>query len=161
MIDYFTTALLWTAALSSGLIAGIYFALSRFIMQAFSRIEESCSIAAMNSINTTIQRSLFMPLFFGSTIVSLLLVVVALLRWGETGAAGTLTAGAIYFLGMFACTVLFNVPLNNVLAGVIENGSDAHRVWVHYLKTWTNWNHLRTVSSMVTCAICIWILSGS
>ena len=155
-----TTVLLWTAALSSGLIAGVYFAFSGFIMQAFSRIDENCSIAAMNSINTSILKSLFMPLFFGSTIVSVLLIVVALVRWGEVGAAMSLTAGVIYLLGMFVCTVLFNVPLNNALSKVQENGSDAHQVWSRYLTTWTKWNHLRTVCSIATCAICIGILSA-
>ncbi len=43
-------ALLWTAALSSGLIAGVYFTYSGFIMQAFRKIDTTQSIAAMNSI---------------------------------------------------------------------------------------------------------------
>ncbi len=59
-----------------------------------------------------------MPLFFGSTIVSGILIVVALVHWGEAGSGLTLTAGAIFFVGMFVCTVVFNLPLNNVLAGL-------------------------------------------
>jgi uncharacterized membrane protein len=48
------TVLLWTAALSSGLIAGVYFTFSGFIMQSFSTIEEKHSVVAMNAITTTI-----------------------------------------------------------------------------------------------------------
>ncbi len=73
MSSSIVTALLWTAALSSGLIAGIYFAFLVFIMQAFGKIETAQSVAAMNAINKTILRSLFMPLFFGSTIISVML----------------------------------------------------------------------------------------
>ncbi len=152
-------ALLWTAALSSGLIAGVYFAFSGFIMQAFGKLNTTQSIAAMNSINETILRSLFMPLFFGSSIISLCLTIVAFVYWGEAGTELTLIAGAVYFIGMFICTVVFNVPLNNLLARTDPDSDNAHQVWSHYLKNWTRWNHLRTVSSLVTCVLCIWLLS--
>ena len=154
------TALLWTAALSSGLIAGVYFAFSGFIMQAFKKIDTTQSITAMNAINEIILRSLFMPLFFGSTLISVLLIIVTLVNWEETGSGITLIAGVIYFAGMFVCTVLFNVPLNNTLAKTKPDSVDAHLVWSHYLKTWTNWNHLRTISSLVACALYIFALSS-
>ena len=154
------TALLWTAALSSGLIAGVYFAFSGFIMQAFRKIDTTQFIAAMNAINETILRSLFMPLFFGSSLISVLLIIVAVANWDEAGSGLTLIAGVIYFVGMFVCTALFNVPLNNTLARIDPDSIDAHHVCSRYLKTWTNWNHLRTVSSLVTCVLCIWVLSS-
>ena len=160
MSSVIVAALFWTAALSSGLIAGIYFAFSVFIMQAFGRIETSQSVAAMNAINKTIQHSLFMPLFFGSTIISVILIIVALLHWGKEGSGLTLIAGAVYFVGMFVCTVVFNVPLNNLLAGLNEDSANAEQVWSHYLKVWTQWNHIRTVSSLVTCGLSIWLLSA-
>jgi len=160
MTSSIVTALLWAAALSSGLIAGIYFAFSVFIMRAFGEIETSHAVAAMNAINETILRSLFMPLFFGSTIVSVILIIVALAHWGDTGSGLTLIAGAIYFVGMFVCTVVANVPLNNLLAGVNEDSANDEEGWLLYLKTWTLWNHLRTVSSLVTCGLGIWLLSA-
>ena len=153
------TVLLWVAALSSGLMAGVYFAFSGFIMKAFESIEIEQGIAAMNAINKTILRSLFMPVFFGSSIISLLLIIVAVLQWNEVGSGILLIAGLVYFVGMFLCTVVFNVPLNNLLAGLDENSTNAKDVWSRYLKTWTKWNHLRTVCSLVTCALCIWLLS--
>ena len=84
-----------------------------------------------------------MPLFFGSSIISVLLVIVAFANWGEAGAELTLIAGAVYFVGMFVCTVVFNVPLNNSLARLDSNSDDANQVWSRYLVTWTRWNHLR------------------
>ena len=79
-----------------------------------------------------------MPLFFGSSIISALLVVVAFVRWNEDGTGLTLMAGAVYFIGMFVCTVIFNVPLNNSLAKLDPNSVKAPHTWAHYLKTWTN-----------------------
>ena len=154
------TALLWTAALGSGLIAGVYLAFSGFIMQALGKINPAQAIAAMNSINETILRSLFMPLFFASSFVSLCLVIVAFARWGKAGTELALLAGVVYFVGMFVCTILFNVPLNNSLVNLDPNSANANQVWSRYLKIWTNWNHLRTVSSLVTCILCVWLLSN-
>jgi len=153
------TVLLWVAAISSGLMAGVYFAFSAFIMQAFGKIDAAQAITAMNSINKVILRSLFIPIFFGSTIVSLVLIIFVFVHWGKPGAELIFLAGLIYFIGMFVCTILFNVPLNNSLARVKSNNDDAPQVWSHYLKTWTRWNHLRTISSLITCVLCVWLLS--
>ena len=154
------TALLWAAALSSGIIAGVYFSFSGFIMPAFGKINSTQSIVAMNSINDSILRSLFMPLFFGSSIISVLLIIISFAYWGESGTDLTLIAGSIYFIGMFVCTVLFNVPLNNLLAQLDPDSDNAHQIWDRYLNAWTKWNHLRTVSSLLTCIVCTWILSN-
>lgn len=154
------TVLLWIAALSSALMAGVYFTFSGFIMKAFASIESTKGIDAMNAINITILRSLFMPVFFGSSIVSVLLIIVAIAQWSNADSGLMLITGLIYFVGMFLCTVIFNVPLNNSLADLNKNSSNAEEVWSHYLKTWTQWNHLRTVSSLLTCILCIWLLSA-
>ena len=131
MVSTFVTVLLWTAALSSGLMAGVYFAFSVFIMKAFGKIETAQSIAAMNSINETILRSLFMPVFFGSSIVSVLLIIVAFAQWGEAGSGLIFIAGATYFVGMFMCTVVFNVPLNNLLARLNKDSANVQEAWSH------------------------------
>lgn len=158
MSSAIATALLWAAALSSGLIAGVYFSFSGFIMQALRTMDTAQSITAMNAINEKILRSLFMPLFFGSALISVLLIVVAVVSWGEGGSVLTLFAGAIYFVGMFMCTILFNVPLNNMLATIDSDSVEAEPIWFRYQKTWTNWNHLRTVSSLLTFMLCVWVL---
>lgn len=154
------TVLLWAAALGSGLLAGVYFAFSGFIMKSFDKLETAQSITAMNSINEIILRSLFMPVFFGSTIISLLLIVAASVYWDEAGAGPALVAGMVYFFGMFLCTVVFNVPLNNALARLNPEGETAQQGWSRYLNNWTKWNHLRTLSSLATCVLCIWLLTN-
>lgn len=147
--------LLWFSALGCGLIAGLFFAFSTFIMTALGRIEQASGIAAMNSINSTILRSPFMPLFFGTTLVSSVLAIIGLFRWSESGAAAMLVAGVVYVLGMFGCTMLCNVPLNNALAVVDPASTDAATIWTRYLKDWNFWNHVRTISSVAACALYI------
>ena len=147
MTQSLITVLLWFAAISCGLLAGLYFAFSAFIMTALGRIDRAAGIAAMNAINTTILRSLFMPLFLGSSLASLILAGVALLRWSLPGSAAMLVGGTIYVVGMFVVTMVFNVPLNNALMADDSSTPEGADVWARYLKDWTFWNHVRTASS--------------
>ena len=126
------TVLLWVTALSSGLMAGVYFAFSAFIIKAFDNIETSQAIATMKSINKVILNSSFMPVFFGSSIISLVLSTVAMLYWNEPGTALMLSTGMVCVVGMFVCTVVFNVPLNNLLARLDPQSDNAPQVWLHY-----------------------------
>jgi uncharacterized membrane protein len=147
--------LLWFAAIGCGLMAGLYFAFSTFIMGALGRIDQASGIAAMNAINVDIVRSLFMPLFFGTTLVSAILAVLAVFRLGEPGAVAMLAGGVVYLMGMFVVTMMFNVPLNNALAAADPASADAASLWARYLKDWTFWNHVRTVASTAACALFI------
>jgi uncharacterized membrane protein len=124
----------------------VYFAFSGFIMRALDKLESAQSVTAMNAINEIILRSLFMPVFFGSSIISLLLIVLALVYWDEAGTGLALIASMVYFVGMFVCTLVFNVPLNNELSRLDPTSDNAQQTWSHYLKNWTKWNHLRTAS---------------
>lgn len=151
--------LLWFCAIGCGLVAGVYFAFSTFVMSALGLIDASHTVAAFNSINSTILRSLFMPLFFGTTVASVALVVMALARRGKPGSAAILAGGLIYLTGMFLCTMFFNVPLNNVLARVDPSGADAAIVWARSFRSWLLWNHVRTLASTVACVLYISALS--
>ena len=154
------TGLLWFSAIGCGLVAGLYFAFSGFIMTALSRIDQASGVAAMNSINTAILRSPFMPLFFGTTLAALILAVVAVFRWGAPGSTAMLVGGVVYVVGMFVVTMLFNVPLNNALQAVGSASADTAPTWQRYLSDWTMWNHVRTVASTVACAVFIVALTA-
>ena len=141
------TVLLWLGALGCGVIAGLYFAFSAFIMTALSRVGPA-GAAAMNSINAVILQSAFMPLFFGTTVASLALAVIAVLRWDEPGSMLMLIGGLLYVVGMFIVTMAFNVPLNNALAAAASTTAEGAAAWTRYLKDWTLWNHVRTIASV-------------
>jgi len=160
MTQLVTSGLLWFSAIGCGLLAGVYFAFSTFIMTALGRIDHARGISAMNAINSIILRSLFMPLFFGTTLASLILAVMTLFRWSEPGATAMLAGGLIYVAGMFLCTMFFNVPLNNALAAVDPASAETASVWARYRKDWTLWNHLRTIASTAACALYIAALTA-
>jgi uncharacterized membrane protein len=152
-MDMLVTALLWFCAIGCGIIGGLFFAFSTFIMTALGRLDQADGAAAMNSINAVILRSLFMPVFFGTTLAVLALAAIGAMRWSDPGGIATAAGGAIYVLGMFVVTMAFNVPLNNALAR-----SPTPETWARYLRVWTAWNHVRTLASLVaailfTCAL--------
>lgn len=64
-----------------------------------------------------------------------------------------LLGGLTHVIGMFACTVVFNVPLNNELARAGTTAGDLSAAWGRYLDVWTSWNHLRTVASTAAAAL--------
>ncbi len=155
MTGFVVAGLLWVSAIGGGLLAGLYFAFSAFIMTSLGRIGPAAGIAAMNAINVDIVKSLFTPIYFGTTLTGGVLAVIGLLRWGEPGSFALLAGGVIYVVGMFVVTMLFNVPLNNALAAVDPASSVGATVWARYLKDWTMWNHVRTVACTVATILFI------
>ncbi|RFB99280.1 hypothetical protein B5K11_02255 [Rhizobium leguminosarum bv. trifolii] len=138
-----------TAAIGSGLVAGIFFAFSTFIMTAFSRIPAEQGIAAMNSINVTIVRSPFMALFVPTAILCIVIAVLALMNW-RGGASALMLAGAtLYVVASFLSTIIFNVPMNDALEKMSGGGPEAAGLWATYLRDWTWWNHVRTAASLL------------
>ena len=60
-----------------------------------------------------------------------------------------IVAGAgLYVIGTVLVTMVFNVPLNNALAAVDPASGEGAAVWADYLRTWTNWNHVRTLAAL-------------
>jgi uncharacterized membrane protein len=160
MRQVFTSGLLCFAAIGCGLMAGVYFAFSTFVMTALGRLDQAAGIAAMNAINADIVRSLFMPLFLGTTVAGAALVVMGALRLSEPGAVSMIAGGGLYVIGMFVVTMVLNVPLNNALAAVQPSAPEAGAVWANYLKDWTFWNHVRTVASVAASAVFVAALAS-
>ena len=152
MIMMAISLLVWIAAIGCGVMAGVYFAFSAFIMMAFARIDEAHGIAAMTAINRVILSSLFMPLFWGTTVGSLVLAVLGPLCWSKPGSVAILAGSLVYLVGMFLVTIAFNVPRNNALARADEEQA---AVWTEYLVEWTRWNHVRTAASAVAAVLFI------
>ena len=160
MRQVLTSGLLWFSALGCGLMAGVYFAFSTFIMTSLGRLDQAAGIAAMNAINVDIVRSLFMPLFLGTTVAGAALVVMGALRLSEPGAASMIAGGGLYVVGMFVVTIVFNVPLNDALAAQQPAAPAAGAVWATYLRDWVFWNHVRTVASVAASALFVVALTS-
>jgi uncharacterized membrane protein len=145
-------SLTFAAALGAGLAAGLFFAFSAFVMKALGRLPAEQGIAAMQSINVTVLNPVFGTVFFGTTLLCAVLGVASLFRWNEPAAMDLLVGSLLYVVGTFAVTAAIHVPMNNALAAVAANSAEGAALWARYLVRWTAWNHVRTVSALLTSA---------
>lgn len=149
-MDLIVSVLLWFAAVSAGIMAGIYFTFSVFAMRAFAELGDEAGAQAMQSINRVILQSAFLPLFLLSTLASVVLIILGLLGHLGPERAMVMGGGAIYAIGMFGVTASGNVPLNNRLDLADAKTPDGQAVWRDYLRRWTRLNHVRTVACAVS-----------
>ena len=140
------------AVLGCGLIAGVFFAFSTFVMKALGRLAAAEGIGAMQSINIVVVRSWFMAVFIGTVLICALLLIYSLFRLNEPGAIFLSIGSLLYVLGCFLVTILFNVPRNEALAKVAPTDPGAGSLWAGYIEGWTAWNHVRTAASLGAAA---------
>jgi uncharacterized membrane protein len=152
MIDRYLFILTFAAALGCGLIAGVFFAFSTFVMNALARRPSAEGIAAMQSINITVINPWFMTAFLGTAVACILLTISSLLRWSQPGVIYLLVGSLLYFVGTFGVTMVCNVPLNDALAIADPKSTDGANLWASYLTNWTFWNHVRTAAALAAAA---------
>jgi uncharacterized membrane protein len=150
--DQLLVTLTLVSALGCGLVAGVFFAFSAFVMNALSRLPPGDGTAAMQSINVAVLNPWFLGAFLGTGAACLVALVWSLLRWQEPGAAYLLVGGALYLVGCLLVTIVFNVPKNEALASVRRGDPNAESRWTSYVATWTAWNHVRTLAALAGAA---------
>jgi uncharacterized membrane protein len=136
------------AALGCGLIAGVFFAFSAFVMRALARLPPGQGIAAMQSINITVLNTWFLGVFLGTAAICAVAIVGSFWSWPDPRAIPMLIGGILYFVGTFLMTVAFNVPRNEMLARLTQGDPESAKRWSDYVIGWTAWNHVRTAASL-------------
>jgi uncharacterized membrane protein len=136
----------------TGLMAGVYFTFSVFVMKSLAELPVLQAVQAMNKINDVIVNTLFLPVFFGSTLCHAGLIVWQFADW-QSDSLLLIIAAVIYIVGMFLVTAFGNVPLNNRLKENEANESRLPIVWAYYLHKWTRLNHIRTMSCIVSLTL--------
>lgn len=140
-------------SLGCGTTGGLFFAFSAAVMKALSRIRPREGIAAMQSINIVILNPIFLAVFLGTAAGCGILVVIAFLHWQNPRSPYFLSGAASYLAGSLLVTAVANVPRNNALAAAKPDASESAELWSRYVRTWTAWNHVRTVSSLLAAAL--------
>jgi uncharacterized membrane protein len=152
MIDSWLSALTLLAALGSGVVAGVFFAFSVFVMKALARLPAAQGHAAMQSINAAAINALFMATLFGTALACVVLLVASLIMWDEAFAAYLLAGSVLYLVGTILLTVVYHVPRNEALAATDPTSAEAASRWARFLAGWTAWNHVRTSASVAAAA---------
>ena len=142
-----------TTALGCGLMGGVFFTFSAFVMPALKRLPPAQGAAAMQSINVTAVRPPLMIALFGTAALCLLMIVRGFTRWGSRSSLFLVLGGAIYLVGIVVMTAAFHVPLNDALAKVEPNSVQGAQKWHGYYGPWTLGNHLRAIAGIASSAL--------
>jgi uncharacterized membrane protein len=153
MIDGWLFVLTLVTALGCGLVAGFFFAFSACVMKALARLPAAQGLAAMQSINVVVINVLVMGALFGTAGACIVLVVGAIIEWGEAYAVYLLLGSLIYLVGGILVTIVYHVPRNDALATVDPNSPDATRHWTRYVRDWTAANHVRTLAPLASATL--------
>jgi uncharacterized membrane protein len=134
-----------TTTVGSGLLAGVFFAFSGFVMSGLRRLPPAEGTAAMRSINVTAQQPPLMIALFGVSALCFVVAGRSVATWSRPGAGWLLAGSILTVAGALGVTAAVNVPLNNRLeAGTVT--------WSKFLAGWDPANHARTVLCLAGCA---------
>ncbi|MFC4329911.1 DUF1772 domain-containing protein [Streptomyces andamanensis] len=139
-----TAGVLGTAAVATGLLAGVYYVFACAVMPALARSDDRTYVEVVRDVNDVIQNPLFFLAFLGAPLLT------GLSAWRLRGTRPprpwVWAALAAHVLA-FAVTAACNVPLNDALARATAPGAAR----AHFENPWVAWNAVRTV--LVTLAL--------
>lgn len=69
--------------LGCGLVSGVFFAFSAFVMNALASLAPAQGIAAMQSINRSAIRPMFMIALFGTAVTCAAVAIWSVIAWGS------------------------------------------------------------------------------
>lgn len=144
--------LLHAGVLGSGLLSGLYFIFSFCVMPSLNAQPPASAITTMNTINTIIVNPPFMLFFMGTPLACAALLWSCLKEGIGTSLDNKLmTAGALtLLLGEFMLTLLIHIPKNDALAAYVAGSVSDASTWAEYYSSWTAWNHVRMLASILT-----------
>lgn len=131
-----------------GLMAGLFFTFSVFMMRAFDRLPAGQGIAAMQSTNKTIVTPLFILTFVGTGVVCAVQGVLSLFRLDQPEGKWLLAGSVLYIAGVILLTGGYHIPRNDKLDTFDPTTAEAARYWSTYVREWTLWNHVRLLTSV-------------
>jgi uncharacterized membrane protein len=137
------------AAIGCGLIAGVFYAFSSFVMRGLDELGAARAVETMQSINRTVLHPSFLGVFLGTGVLCLGLVVAVVVTDAIAGAGPLVVGAALYLVGTILVTGIFNVPMNERLATIDAGGPAAETEWETYFRRWVVWNHVRTAAAVV------------
>jgi uncharacterized membrane protein len=145
------TVLMAACAVACGLVGGVFFAFSAFVMAGLGRLPAAHGAAAMQAINVAAITPAFMTALIGTAAACGVAAVVALA--GSDGGWSLLASvAAVLYLGSaIGLTRAYHVPRNERLAAL--TGADATAYWDRYRRDWVAANHLRAAGPLVAAAL--------
>lgn len=148
-----------TGAVGAGVVGGVSFGFSSFVMAALDRLPGDRAIEAMQSIDRHAPSPAFMGAMFGTAGIATVLGVEGVQRLDEPGGR-LLALGAGAYLASLLVTITYHVPRNARLARLVTPVPDAASIWRAHSRSWTRANHIRTALA-ITAAVLFAVAAGA
>lgn len=152
------TYMLAIAAVLTGLMAGIFFTWSNAVKPGIGKLSDIEYLSAFQSMNRVILNPSFKALFMAAIIATIILPFLYRNQFPNTLFWLLCTSFLFYWIGVFAITVIGNIPLNEVL-----DNSNLYMLSTNEIKIlrtsieakWNNYNLIRCVSSSISFILLI------
>lgn len=149
-------AVLLAATLTSGMMAGLFYAYSISVMPALHRAGAPVFVEVMQRINTVITNGWFMFCFAGALVFGAIAAVIHGVNGPSAVFVPTLI-GVVLYAGQLVLTFTLHIPLNNALDAAGDTDPAATRQ--AFETRWVRWNHARTLLCTGSFASLCWALS--
>lgn len=161
-MDIARLAALVAATLTTGLMAGLFFAFDVSVMPALKRSDDRTLISVMQRVNTSIINGWFMLALLGALLFTALALALHLPADARTALPPLAGALVCYVLAL-AVTGRVNIPLNNALeaAGPAEEITEPAAVRKAFESKWVPANRWRTALCTAALACQAWALLAS
>ncbi|MBJ8340228.1 DUF1772 domain-containing protein [Antrihabitans sp. YC3-6] len=153
------TLTLIVATLTSGLLAGVYYAYATSVMPALNQVDNRAAVDVMQRINSVIVNPMFMLTFLGAPLATV--GAVALVLGKDTRSLlAWVAAAAVLNIVATIITIALNVPLNDQLDAVGDPSrlGDPAAAWADFYSSWVNWNIVRAVAHTAAFGTLAWAL---
>lgn len=139
-------AVLVAATLTSGLLAGLFFAYVCSVMPALRRADDRTFVDVMQRINVAILNGWFFLVFVGALVLTAAATALHLGQ-AQRPMLPWLVAALVLAVVAFGVTAAANVPLNEALAaaGPPDRITDPTGVRARFETAWVRWNLARTI----------------
>jgi len=140
------------SALGAGLVAGALFGFSTLVMPGLAALPPSRGVAAFQAIDAKVNRTMFLPVFVGTGVLSALALVLGIAGRSRADGLFLILGALLYLVGVLGLTRAVHLPRNRALAAVDADGQEALDLWTREFPTWVRGNHVRTVAALAASA---------
>jgi uncharacterized membrane protein len=147
MSDAFQDTTLVAATVTTGFMAGVFGLYAHTIMPGLGKTDDRTFVGAFQAIDRAIINPWFIPVFFGTLVLTGLAVVAHLDDGGSR--LGWIVAAFVLYLAVVVITVRINVPKNDAIKAAGEpDRIDVAAVRAQFDEAlWRRWNLIRAVAN--------------
>ncbi|MEV6981819.1 anthrone oxygenase family protein [Sphaerisporangium sp. NPDC051017] len=158
-MDALRQAVLIAATITTGLVAGLFYAYACSVMLALRQVDDRTYIRVMQRINVVILNGWFAAGFAGAPLLTAAAIVVHLDE-RHRDALPWIAAALVVYGAMLAITFAIHIPLNNALdaAGDPARIADPGAVRGRFEPRWVRWNVVRAMASTAALGCLSWAL---